>query len=102
MLQELKKYFTHAVALKGLKKGGDKILKGVFYLGLKSNMKQLAFSKCDLIEDYDRFMIKVRKIEADLAPPSKDEVSKCSALIDKDKKKKNRTYRDKRVTKKFK
>ena len=97
----LEEMFTHAVALGGLKKSDDKILKGVFYQGLKPNIKQLAFSKCDLIEDYDRFKIEVRKIEADLAPPSKEEVSKCSALIDKDKKEKSELIEIKELLKKL-
>ena len=57
--QGLKKYLR-AMTFGGIKKD-DGILKKVFYQGLKPTIKHLAFSKCDLIEDYDRFKIEVRK-----------------------------------------
>ena len=65
----IEKMFARAVTLGGMKKGDNKILKKVFDQGLKPQIKHLAFSKCDLIEDYDKFKIEVRKIEADLALP---------------------------------
>ena len=52
-------------------------------------MKYLAFSRCDLIEDYDRFKIEVRKIEADLAINPKEEKQKCNAMFNTDKKEKS-------------
>ena len=81
--------FQRAVALGGMKKNDDKILKKVFYQGLRPTIKHLAFSKCDLIEDYDRFKIEVRKIEADLDLPLKEEKQKCSAAVNTDKKEKS-------------
>ena len=72
----------------GLKKD-DSILKKVFYQGLKPEVKHLALSKCDLIEDYDRFKIEVRKIEADLAINRKEEKQKCNAMLNTDKKEKS-------------
>ena len=64
-------------------------MKKVFYQGLRPTIKHLAFSKCDLIEDYDRFKIEVRKIEADLDLPLKEEKQKCSAAVNTDKKEKS-------------
>ncbi len=62
----LEEIAARAVALGGMPKDCDTILKKVFYQGLTSDIKQLAFNKCDTIADYDRFKIEVRKIEADL------------------------------------
>lgn len=84
----IEEMFARAATLGGIKKD-DKILKKVFYQGLKPQIKHLAFSKCDLIEDYDKFKIEVRKIEADLALPLKEEKQKCSAAVNIDKKEKS-------------
>lgn len=85
----IEEMFARAVTLGGMKKGDDKILKKVFYQGLKPQIKHLAFSKCDLIEDYDKFKIEVRKIEADLGLPLKEEKQKCSAAVNIEKKEKS-------------
>ena len=65
-------------------KNTDKVLKRVFYQGLKTIIKQLAYNKCDTIEDYDNFKIEVRKIEADLQV-SKEETKKCNAAVNVEK-----------------
>ena len=84
----IEEIFERATMLGGLKKD-DSILKKVFYQGLRPEVKHLAFSKCDLIEDYDRFKIEVRKIEADLAINPKEEKQKCNAMLNTDKKEKS-------------
>lgn len=85
----IEEILERAVALGGMKKDSDKILKRVFYQGLKPTIKHMAFSKCDTIEDYDRFKIEVRKIEADLEIPLKEEKKKCNAMINTEKREKS-------------
>ena len=80
--------FERATMVDALHKDDD-ILKKVFYQGLKTEIKYLAFSKCDLIHDYDKFKIKVKKIEADLSSPPKEEKQKCNAVLNTDKKEKS-------------
>ena len=84
----IEEIIEHATTL-GVIKKDDSILKKVFYQGLKPTIKHFAFSKCDLIEDYDRFKLEVRKIEADLAIQPKEEKQKCNAVINKDNKEKS-------------
>ena len=61
----------------------------MFYQGLKPTLKQFAFRKYDLINDYDIFRIEVRKIEADLAIWRKEEKQNCNTVINTDKKEKS-------------
>ena len=75
--------FARTVAMGIMKKGNDRVLKKVFYQGLKTSVKQIAYSKCDIIDSYDEFKMEVRKIEADLATPTKEEEKKtqCGAAV---------------------
>ena len=75
--------FARAVATGIMLKSNDKVLKKVFYQGLKTSVKQIAYSKCDIIHSYDEFKFEVRKIEADLATPTKVEEKKtqCGAAV---------------------
>lgn len=84
----IEEIFERAIALGGMKKQDNKTLKKVFYHGLRPSIKHMAFSRCDAIEDYDKFKIEVRKIEADLEIPLKEE-KKCNAMINTDKKEKS-------------
>lgn len=86
----LEEIYARAVALGGVKKGNDKVLKRVLYQGLIPQIKQLAFNKCDLIDDYDIFKVEVRKIEADLTL-EKDSKKKCHAAVNVDKEKSEMT-----------
>ncbi len=71
------------MALGGVKKGNDKVLKRVLYQGLIPQIKQLAFNKC-VYHDYDRFKVEVRKIEADLTL-EKDSKKKWHAAVNVEK-----------------
>ncbi len=84
----LEEISARAIALGTMKKDNDRILKKVFYQGLLLNIKQLAFNKCDSIDDYDRFKIEVRKIEADLAT-QQGAKPKCQAAVNVDRKEKS-------------
>lgn len=77
----LEEIAARTVAVGGMRKEHDEILQKVFYQGLIPTIKQLAFSKCDIIKDYDRFKIEVRKIEADMVTPEKGQKQKCSAAV---------------------
>ena len=78
----LEELYSQAVALGGLKKGEEIILKNVFYQGLKGQIKTISAYKHDAINDYDRFKIEVRKIEADLnTPQKKEETHKINSAI---------------------
>lgn len=86
----LEEICSRAVALKGMPKEHDTILKRVFYQGLRPSIKPLAFIKCDTILDYDRFKIEVRKIEADLVTEKEaSSKQKCHAAVNVDRKEKS-------------
>lgn len=55
-------------------------IKRVLYEGLIKDIKQQAGYKHDTIKDYDRFKIKLRKIETD------NKTKKCHATMNVDKK----------------
>lgn len=61
----LENYFDRATQLGCLEKSDTHILKGVYYQGLRKDLKQLSAYKCDTIKDYDRFKIELRRIEAE-------------------------------------
>ena len=97
----IEEMFARAVTLDGMVKGDDKILKKVFYQGLKPQIIHLTFSKCDLFEDNDKFKIEVRKIEADLALPLTEGKQKCSAAVNIYKKEKSETAEVKELLQKL-
>lgn len=63
---KLEELFSQACALGGLRRQVEEILKQVLYQGLKKDIKQMAVYQCNTISDYDRFKVKLRKIEAEL------------------------------------
>lgn len=53
-------------------KNNDEQLKSVLYEGLIPEIKHQASYKNDMISDYDRFKIELRKIEAELNETAKE------------------------------
>ncbi|KAL4219917.1 hypothetical protein ACF0H5_020329 [Mactra antiquata] len=80
----LEELFNQAVELKGLPRGDDEILKNVLFEGLQFNIKQQAAYKNDMIEDYDKFKIELRKIEAEIKEENQ-EVRKCAPIVNNSK-----------------
>lgn len=58
--------FAQAIELKALSPGQEDILKNVLYEGLQPNLQQMASYKFDVVSDYDRFKVELRKMEASL------------------------------------
>ena len=61
----LEEIYSQAVVLNALQQD-DTVLQRVLYQGLLSDIKHMAAYKNDVIDDYDKFKIELRKIEADL------------------------------------
>ena len=62
----LEEIFAQAVELKALDRKDDEKMKQVLYQGLLSELKHQAAYKNDIISDYDRFKIELRKMENEL------------------------------------
>ena len=78
----LEELYSQAVSLHALPKN-DMVLKGVLYQGLLSEIKHMASYKYDIISDYDKFKIELRKIEADM---KNSEPRHCHANVNVEKK----------------
>ena len=78
----LEEIYSQAVTLGALPQD-DKILQRVLYHGLTTDIKHMATYKNDVIQDYDKFKIELRKIEADLTSTSQKQ---CHAQVNVEKK----------------
>ena len=72
----LEEIYSQAVSLEALPKD-DMILQRVLFHGLTTDIKHIATYKNDTIQDYDKFKIELRKIEADL---KSTEGKQCHAI----------------------
>ncbi|KAH3800325.1 hypothetical protein DPMN_153958 [Dreissena polymorpha] len=82
----VKEIYTQAIKLGGIQIGDEDSLKSVVYQGLKKEMKQRAAYKFDIISDYDKFKIELRKIEQEMKT-EKPEQKKCNAAVNIDERK---------------
>lgn len=62
----LEELFAQACDLNALRRTDNEILKQVLYQGLRKDLKQMSVYQCHTVEDYDRFKMELRKIEAEL------------------------------------
>lgn len=67
----LEELFAQACDLKALRRTDSEVLKQVLYQGLQKDLKQMATYHCNTVDDYDRFKIELRKMEADLGSGEK-------------------------------
>ena len=77
----LEDHFDKAVLLGGISKTDDATLKGVLYQGLRKELKHLATYKCETINDYDRFKIELRKIEAEMKDEVEEKKKPCKPAV---------------------
>jgi len=62
----LEEYFDRAVQLGAMHRQDTITLNYDLYQGLYKELKHLSTSKCDIIQDYDRFKIELRKLESEV------------------------------------
>ena len=72
----LEELFSQACDVGGLRRSEEGILKQVLYQGLRREIKQMAVYPCNTIDDYDRFKVELRKIEADLPEDTREKPCK--------------------------
>ena len=78
---------AQAAKLDGSSQGDDKVLKNILYQGLRKEFSLRAAYKNDIIEDYDKFKLELRKIESELSAEqseTKQEPKKCNAAVNID------------------
>ena len=68
--------FAQAIEAKAVDAGQEKLLKSVFYQGLRPELRQFGNLKFETIGDYDKFKIEMRKIEEDLEKSTKKDKEK--------------------------
>lgn len=69
---KLEEIYSQAITLGAISRGSDEILKQVLYQGLNVELKHIAQYKNDIITDYDRFKIELRKLESEMKSPDTD------------------------------
>ena len=74
----LEDFYAQAVELGAIKINDEHLLKQILYQGLNLDLKHIAQYKYDTIDDYDRFKIELRKLEADMKKPEASMKTTCN------------------------